>query len=241
MHRSALFLGGALVLVSAFPAQAQYGPTGNSIKFRIGAFLPSGSSEFWDANEAAFTLDHNDFDDGMIGASYVAAINNHFEMGFNIDFYESTVRSADREFVDQAGFPILHDTRLRLAPLTVDVRFLPGGRYRVRGARGDRLVRKPVPVLGAGAGANFWRYEEFGDFVASDQSIVFDRLDDDGVEFERHVLAGVELPVGAGWAFTFEGRYSWSEATPSGPFTPLELGKLDLSGASVLFGGSVQF
>lgn len=242
MKRPGLFIAGILLVVAAaLPAQAQ---PESSIRFRLGGFFPEGDSDFWRVNEAVFTLDHSDFNDPMIGGSFVTGLTNHAEIGFNIDFYDSTVRSAERDFVDQDGFLILHDTTLRMAPLTVDIRFLPGGRYAVRGARGQRFVRRPVPFLGVGAGLNFWRYEEFGDFVDAsvDPPVVFfDRLTDDGAEPEAHVLAGIEFPAGPAWSFTLEGRYTWCEVTPEGPFSDLDLGKLDLSGLSLFAGGSFQF
>lgn len=245
MRRSRLLaLGLLLLLAPALPARAQSGGSQESMKFRFGAFFPQGSSEFWDVNEQVFTIDSSDFDDFMFGASYVTALSNHMELGFNADFYDAGVRSAYRNFVDQNNNPILHDTWLRLAPFTMDVRFLPGGRYAVRGEHGDRRVLKPVFYLGVGAGVNYWRYEEAGDFVGgpiTNLTIAYDRLTDDGFAPEAHALAGVEFPVGPAWSFGFEGRYSWSEATPGGQFSSLDQGKLDLSGVAVFGGFSVQF
>jgi hypothetical protein len=184
MKRPGLLAAGVILLAAAtVPAFAQSGGAENSLRFRLGGFFPKGGGDFWTTNEAAFTIDHSDFNDAMVGASYVTSLGNHAELGFNIDFYDSTVRSAERDFVDADGFAILHDTRLRMAPLTVDIRFLPGGRYGVRGSHGQRFVRRPAPFVGVGAGVNFWRYEEFGDFVDAQvdpPEIFFDRLTDDG-------------------------------------------------------------
>jgi hypothetical protein len=243
MRRSARLVVAALLLVApTLPSWAQPGGGGASVKMRLGGFFPSGSSEFWEVNEEVFTLDHSDFDDFMFGGSWVTSLSNHVEVGFNVDFYDAVVLSAYRDFVDQDGFQILHDTALTLVPLTVDVRFLPGGRFAVRGARGERLVRKPVPYIGVGAGVNFWEYEEVGDFVGGIvPTVFFDRLTDDGVDPEAHALLGIELPVGPAWSFTVEGRYSWSEATPGGRFTELDQGKLDLGGFAFFGGAAVQF
>ena len=91
-----------------------------SFQVRLGGFFPEGESNFWADNESIFTLNASDFDDGAIGATFSRAYGNHLEMDFNIDHYNGTTVSEYRNFVDAAGFPILHDTE-RL------VGFLPRG------------------------------------------------------------------------------------------------------------------
>ncbi len=231
----------AALALGVAPAAAQPPGTEGSLRFRIGAFYPSGDSSFWDVNESTFTLDRSDFNDTIVGASYVASIGNRLEIGFNVDVYDDIERSAYRDFVDEDGFPILHDTRLRIVPVSADVRFLPAGRYAARGKAGRHLVRRPAFFLGAGIGVSYWEYEEVGDFVASDLSIFFDRLKDSGTAFTTHVTAGVDFPVGPYWNVTGEGRYSWSEATPGGDFRSLGLGDLDLGGFAAFVGLSRQF
>jgi opacity protein-like surface antigen len=118
---------------------------------------------------------------------------------------------------------------------------LPIGRYARRGPDGRQYVRRPVPYLGAGIGMVYWQYEEEGDFVATDLSIVYDRLTDSGTTFETHVLAGVEFPVSPAWNITLEGRYSWANTSVGGAFTTINPGDLDLGGFSVLVGGALRF
>jgi hypothetical protein len=238
------FVLATALLTGASPLMAQPPGTDGSVRFRFGGYFPSGDSSFWDANQQTFTLDASDFRDWMVGASFVTSLNNWLELGFNVDFYDAAQRSADRDYVDESGFPILHDTSLELIPLTVDLRVLPAGRYALRGEGGQLRVRRPVPYLGAGVGLTYWEYMEEGDFVGFDSLgpfIYYDRLKDSGTEFVTHVLAGVEFPMGVSWNFTFEGRYMWAEATPSGAFSSLELGDLDLGGFAGFFGFSKQF
>ena len=219
------------------------GPPGQDggLNFRAGGFFPAGSSDFWDVNEAAFTQDKSDFNGLIGGVGYTAAITNYFEFDVNADFYSASARSADRNFTDQNGFAILHDARLSILPVTVGFRVLPAGRFGKRGAEGQRLVRRPVPYIGAGVGMAYWQYEEEGDFVASDLSIVYDRIKDTGLEFEKHVQVGIEFPIAPDWNFGFEIRRSWAEATPSGGFAVVNPGKLDLGGVGVFFGASMRF
>lgn len=242
MKRTAAVVAFAIVsILSTSLGSAAPPGTDGAFNIRLGGFFPSGDSAFWETNEAAFTLDHSDFDGVVFGLGYTAAMNNYFEIGLNADFYAEEVRAADRNFNDQFGNPILHDSRLAIYPFTADLRILPAGRFTVRGADHRRYVRRPVPYLGGGIGMSYWRYEEEGDFVASDLSIVYDRLTDDGFELETHVMAGIEFPVSPHWNLTFEARHSWAEATPGGAFTAVNPGKLDLGGTSVYVGGSYRF
>ena len=214
--------------------------TDNTVQVRLGGFFPSGDSDFWDETEEVFTLDASDFDDFILGFSFVHSINNDFEVGLNVDFYEETALSQYRGFVDESDLPILHDTQLELVPVTVDVRFLPGGRYRIR--PGGRRVIKPVFYVGAGVGLNLWDYEEFGDFLdfTEDPPEIFpDFFRDSGTAFEAHLLAGAELPLGRMTNMLIEGRYSSSDDDLSGDFAGL--GELDLSGYSFYWGLSFRF
>jgi len=108
-------------------------PTEARSQFRFGGFFPSGNSAFWDASEFYFTLDESDFNDIILGGSWLTPLNNHLELGFNIDFYDATVLAADAQFEDEIGNPILHDTSLSMIPMTVDLRIYPAGRNAVRG------------------------------------------------------------------------------------------------------------
>jgi len=102
MKRSmTLLAAGFLLLVPAVPTRAgviEEPDSNGSIQFKVGWFFPSGDSDLWRINESAFTQDHSDFNDGVIGFTYVAPMSTHVEIGFNVDLYESTVRSADRGF-----------------------------------------------------------------------------------------------------------------------------------------------
>ena len=241
--RRRLVVAACITVACLAAGSASAAPPGSSgaFTFRLGGFFPSGDSEFWRINEAAFTLDHSDFDGIIGGIGYTGSVNNYFEVGANLDFYSEVVRSADRNFSDTLGNPILHDTRLYEAPLTLDFKFLPTGRYARRGAGGNRYVRHPVPYIGAGVGGVYWQYEEQGDFVASDLSIVYDRFVDSGFAWEQHVLAGVEFPVSPNWGITLEGRYAWCDTSVGGAFSTLNPGRLELGGASFFVGGALRF
>ena len=239
MRRAIATVATSLLLLAGGSLDARAGHNYDfAFQFRLGGFFPDGESAFWDDTEESFTLDVSDFDDAILGLSFVGSFNNHVEAGLNIDFYEGESFSAVRGFVDEDGFPIFHDSWLRTVPLTIDVRFLPFGRYRQRPQ--GRNVLQPVFYLGGGVGLTYWEYEEEGDFVDfTNDEIFFDRFIDDGFAFETHALAGLELPFGRTWSLLLEGRYSWADDDLGGDFAGL--GEIDLSGPSAYIGGSFHF
>lgn len=248
MRKPAMMLVAVTVLLTAAaPAAAETRRTEDpthSIQFRVGAFFPTGGGTFWDDTERTFDLDIGDLQDFSLGFTYVAGVNNWLEVGFNADLYRSESRSAYRtdEWVDQLGLPILHDTRLRLLPLTVDLRGLPAGRYTLRGDDRQHRVRKPVPYLGLGFGVKFWEYQEKGDFLdfsLDPPEVFYARYKESGAALEGHALAGVELPLGKRTSILFEGRYSWASANPGGDFAGL--GRMRLDGASAYVGFARHF
>jgi hypothetical protein len=240
------FLAGAIALLLSasmslsFAQPARGGRFDRGFQFRIGGFLPEGGGDLWTDNEDVFTLSASDFDDVTIGMSFITPVSNNFEVGLNVDLYDGKVVSRYIDYFDEFEFPIYHDTNLQMLPLTVDFRFLPGGRYRSR--PGGRQVLKPVLYLGAGAGVNLWSYEEVGDFIDfSDLELpIFPGwYEDSGAALETHVLAGVELPMSPGFNILFEGRYSWSDDTMNEDFTGF--GGIELGGLWINVGGSFRF
>jgi len=214
----------------------------SAVQFRLGLFQLDGDSGFWDDTADVFTLEASDFDDAAVGFSYIRGVGEQLEVGFNADFFEERVRSEYRDFVDIDGYSILHDTELTIVPLTVDFRFVPGGRYRQR--PGGRQVPKPLFYVGAGIGITFWEYEEFGDFLDfgfDPPEIFYDEFQDEGAAFEIHALAGVEIPVSRRTNFLIEGRVSDSDDELGGDFSGLPERKIDLGGSSIYAGASIRF
>ena len=140
----------AATLLPITPAAAEPPGREGAFNFHFGGYFPKGGGDFWDANEAAFTLDHSDFNGLSGGVGYTASINNYIEFDFDATLYGASNTSADRNFVDQNGFAILHDSRLSMYPVTVSFRVLPAGRFGKRGTDGTHYVRRPVPYYGPG-------------------------------------------------------------------------------------------
>lgn len=229
----------AVGLLATDPALAQSGRGDGAFQLRVGGFFPSGEGEFWEDTEQIFTIDSSDFDSGVLGLSYVAGMTNFVELGLNADFYEKTVLSAERDFTDEFGDEVLHDTTLSQIPVSVDLRLLPLGRYKHRHRGGG--VLQPVIYVGGGIGVSFFEYEEIGDFVGdfgNGPEVFFDRFRDSGSAFSTHVVGGLEFPVSPQFNLMFEARHTWADAELSDDFGGQEI---ELGGTAAYVGGSFRF
>jgi hypothetical protein len=212
----------------------------HAFQVRFGYFFPEGGGTLWDDVGNRFTLGPEEFNGPTWGLSFVTAVNANFEIGIHGDWYDRTVRSEERAFLDELGYPIEHDTTFSERPFAVDLRLVPGGRYRSAGRGGSSL--KPVFYLGAGVGINLWEYEETGEFVdATDPTlpIYYGSFKESGEALEARVLAGLELPVSPGFNVLVEGRYSWSQDDLSRDL--VDLGEIELGGAWGFVGASFRF
>jgi hypothetical protein len=219
---------------------AGYGDVG-AFQVRLGGFFPAGGGDVWRDNQEFFTFNVNDMNSAMLGLSVVRSATSWLEFGFNADVYDGSTASAERGVTDEFGFPVFHETRLRLLPITADLRIVPGGR-RLGGGRGG-YAPAPVFYFGGGLGLALWEYEESGEFVdfgAPGLPIYAGDFRATGVAMESHLLAGLELPLGPAWGLLFEGRYSWADDQLDNADFP-DFGRLDLGGPSLFVGASFRF
>lgn len=230
MKRTRSALVACCTLLALFGLPTQAGSFERSFQARLGGFLLEGESDFWDDNASVFTLEASDFDDTMLGLTYSVPFNRFFEVDLNADLFDETVVSEYRA----SGFPILHDSTLQMVPVTLGVRFVPFG-------RGKHGGKRPVLFVGAGAGVNFWRYEEFGDFIDFSDSAnpIFGDFRESGEAFVSYAAAGLELPISDNFAVGVEARYFDSDDDFKGDFAGL--GTLDMTGVSASITGRWRF
>jgi hypothetical protein len=225
----------ALLALATTSAAAQTMPERmprHSFQLRFGYFFPQGEGTLWDDSASRFTLAPDDFNGPAWGLSFVSAVNDNFEIGVHGDWYSKTVVAEERQFVDEFGYAVVHDTTLEQRSFAFDVRLIPGGRSGL----------KPVFYIGAGLGVNIWNYEETGDFVdAGDPTlpIYFGMFEESGEALEARVLAGIEVPLSPGFNLLFEGRYTWAQGELNQDLADFE--RLDLGGAWGFVGASFRF
>jgi len=226
-----LFLAGLMVAAIMIPSVAS---AQQSLNFSIGGFVPRGedgrpNDDVLVNNRDFLAFDIKDFNGATYGAEWLTGLGNHFEAGLGLGFYSQTVPAIYPGFVNDDGTEIEQDIKLRVAPFTATIRFLPLG-HRKGGIE---------PYIGGGVGVFAWRYSETGQFLATDSSIFRGNFVTNGSASGPLILGGIRIPVG-NWGVGFEARHQSAEGK-----IPAEDDfagtKIDLGGFTYNFTVNVRF
>lgn len=239
MMRTVLKGLSALVIVatSATAASAQ---VVQSFQVGFGGFSPRGfdgraAGDVLIENLTTFEpllFDIGDFKGANIFGEWAGAFGHHVEVAIGAGYYQRTAPSIYAFVIDdRTGRDIEQDLKLRIAPVTGLVRFLPFGRM------GD-----VQPYVGAGISALNFRYSEVGQFVdTSDYSIFEDRFIATGTTVGPVVLGGLRIPIkGDIYGLNLEWRYQFGEGN-LGSNSGFLTDKIDLSGGMFNVGFMVRF
>jgi len=219
-----VLVSAALVLATAAgaapPAAAQ-----QTLTVQIGAFLPKGedgrvAGDVLVINRQYLLFDFGDFNGVLVNGDWSMALGEFIEAGAGFGFYQATVPAIYDEWVNEDGFEIEQDLKLRIMPLTAVVKILPLGNKRAF-----------QPYVGGGLGVYFWRYSETGEFLATDETIFSDSFAESGTSVGPVAVFGVRGLVSPSAFIGAEGRYQWGTANLSEDFLS---DKLDLGGFSIL-------
>jgi opacity protein-like surface antigen len=222
------------MLIASVPAWAQHHSyherrayeRDGAFRLRVGSFRPDGDSQYWDDKRIDFTGDPSDFENASIGADYLLSLNPHFGVLFSGSYFQGDTTQSYRDFVDNRGDRIRHDTRLDIGSFTGGLMFNLTGP--------DAPI---IPYVGVGGGLYSWRLEESGDFIdfnTPHRDIFTANLKSDGVAFGHYFLAGLEAPITRRVSVFAEGRWTRVDDDLNGDFEGF--GKLDLSGREVAAG-----
>jgi hypothetical protein len=203
----------------------------------VGGFVPNGldaraSNDVLVQDTNIFLFNFNRFTGPTVGGEWLAALGEHVEAGAGLGYYSRTTPAIDRDFVDQNGFNVAADFRLRVVPFSATFRVLPFG----HGA--------PIqPYVGAGVGVFAWRYSETGDFVLADGSIRRGDVNTaTGGAVGPVVLGGIRFPIGPA-APGFEVRWQHAKGDLPAPALGHDFAGsvIDLGGFNYLFTFNIRF
>jgi outer membrane protein W len=238
--RCALGLAAAGAVLAPTAAQAQITRVSSAdhrqaIGFNIGYFAVRGEDSrhaedvlVTDLDSLAFDI--KDFNSATVGGEWLIGFNQFVEGGIGVGFYQKTVPSVYRGFVNTNNSEIEQELKLRVVPITATVRFLPIGHAAVE------------PYVGAGLGAFSWRYSEVGQFVDfSDNSIFRDRFVAKGTAVGPVILAGLRAPFADVWAIGGEVRYQKAVGDTKPEESRLLDNKIDLGGWTANFTIHLRF
>jgi hypothetical protein len=237
-----LALAAAWIALAPVAAEAQIrrvsgSDTRQSFGVNLGGFFPRGEDSRVEAdvlveNRSSLIFDIGDFKGFSVGAEYLFGVTDHIELGGDVSFYQRSVPSVYAIPVHEDGREIEQDLKLRIAPITASVRFLPTGRYAT-----------VQPYIGIGAGILNWRYSETGEFVDfSDDTIFRDRFAASGTEVAPVVLGGVRFLADV-WTVGGEVRWQKASADTGGASAGFVEGgdKIDLGGWTANFNIHFRF
>lgn len=238
MRRSLKLLGIPVVALAALAASAVSASAQivQSVNLSVGVLMPRGEDarmnhDVWLANVPVFRFEVKDFTGGEASGEWNVAFNNRVELGLGGAFYQHTVPTLYRDYVNKDHSEVMSDFKLRTIPMTAVVRFIPFGR-----------PGQFQPYVGGGVAVTSWRYSEIGDFIDfNDNFNVYNaRYIATGVSTGAVVLAGFRAPLGGDvYAITMEGRYQ----TGQGNLNTNDFldSKIDLGSTSLRFGFLIRF
>lgn len=223
MKKSQALLGAVLMggLMGLLPAEAR----ASGLELRVGGFLPKLDSILFADSLTLYTVQKSDFAGGFGGAEFTLNVHPNVELGLAVEGYSREIPTTYRDYVRPSGREIEQTLKFQTVPVSAIVRFVPSGRY-----------RKVTPYLGGGISANFWKYEEWGDFIdfqASGQPVSFDSFKSTGVAFGPMVNAGIRYRLNTDLQITADYRHFWGKQIMPGDFRPNEI---DVSGDAITVG-----
>ena len=238
----ALVLAGVSLVgveVSATPPATQepdflFGAPRFSAGFRAGWSLARAESDLFDFTRELLTVGDGDFDAPTLGVDFALVLKERLDVVFGFEYSRSSTTSEFRDFVGTDDLPIVQKTTLTQFPLTASAKFylVPRGHEVSRYAW---VARSAAPYVGAGVGLQWYKFEQFGEFVDFDDLSIFEAmLTSSGWAPTVHVLGGVDVKLSRKMFLTVEGRYAWADAKLKDDFIGFD--PIDLTGFGVTAG-----
>jgi len=224
MWRRVVMGGAVAVALTAAPVMAQDSVVGVNIGgYLLRAEDARARGDALASNLSFLAYDLSDFNGLTFGGDYFISVGAFVEAGVGLNFFQRTVPSVYRGFVNADGSEVEQDLKLRVIPFTVTARFFP-------------LTRDVgfQPYVGGGVSFNRWRYSETGEFVDfSDFSVFRDNFVDQGTKSGPVFLGGVRFPLGA--SALIGGEYRFTRAVADlDPSLGFAGETVDIGGSSLL-------
>jgi hypothetical protein len=231
------------MLAAVQPARAQrtgdgflFGAPTGSFVVRSGFDQALAGSDLFAQTLSDFTLSKRDFAGINISAELSASLSPRWDLVFGGGWSGSSHASEYRDWVDNNDLPIRQTTSFQRVPLTV------GGRYFLapQGERIGHLAWVPnrvAPFVGGGLGAIWYRFRQYGDFIAlnsATKDVYSDDLSSSDWALAAYAEAGVDITLTPRIFLTGEGRYTWSRGHVGADY--YGFGRMDLSGVAVTVG-----
>lgn len=232
-----------LVLAAPDPVAAQDGflfrpPTFSlTVRATHGALRADG--DVYDFMTDELTLERGDFAGQGFGLEAAIAAHERVDLVLAVSRVQSAQRSEFREYIGADDLPIEQTTKLLRVPATVGLRLYPLGRGRALSAHAW-IPARITPYLQGGAGLQWYRLTQEGDFVDYETLNIFpDELRSSGSSVTAQVGGGADYWVTPRIALNADARYGWGSADLDATFPGFS--EIDLSGYQASIGLSFRF
>lgn len=243
--RGPLAVAGLLAL-SAPIAVAQ--DSGNGFLFQqpLGSFTINGGYAHASAGGGLFSfvtnelsLNKSDFSGGTVGVAAALRVAPRFDVELSTSYSGTSTQSNYRALVDQNNQEITQTTDFRRVPLMLSVKAY----LQPRGREVGKFAWVPsrfAPYVGVGAGAMWYSFHQYGDFVDYQTNGVFPSdLSSSQWTPAGQALAGVDVTLTPHLALTGEANYVLASAKLNNSF--LGFDQIDLSGLSATIGLTFRY
>jgi hypothetical protein len=216
-----------------------FGRPNTSIGLRGSWIFARAGSDLFDFVTKQLTLEKDDFNAPAFAADVAFSVSSRLQVEGGLEVTRLERASEYRDFVDNNLLPIAQTTALNTTHVMGGVRYA----LAPRGREVSRLVwvpNKVIPYVGAGAGAVYYQFRQYGDFVDFvDNSIFFESFRSTGWAPTAHVFGGVDVQLYRGLYATVQGRYTKASGKLGRDF--IDFDPIDLSGFRMSAGINLLF
>lgn len=216
-----------------------FGAPVGGVTFHGGWSAPRAGGDVFGFTTDQLTLSRGDFSSPSVGIDLSFRAFGQTQIVISTDYSGVSKHSEFRRYIDNNDQPIEQTTWFRRVPVTVSVKQYLTSAGRSIG-KFAWIPSRAAAYVGAGGGAQFYRFQQDGDFIDFDNLNVFsDKFRSEGWAPMAHVLAGFDYSLTPRFAVTTEGRYVWSHADLSNDFSGFK--PIDLSGFATNVGLTIRF
>jgi hypothetical protein len=238
----------SVALVLALPGAAIAQDAGHGFLFGapIGAFTfhagwaaARARSDLFAFTTDQLTLDRGDFSSPSIGMDIAINASRRTQIVLSGELSGVDRHSEFRKYIDNNDQPIEQSTTFSRLPVTLSVKQYLTSTGRSIGKLAW-IPTRAAAYVGAGAGMEYYQFNQEGDFVDFETLNVFhDTFSSDGWAPIAHALAGFDYTLSPHLAITTEARYVWSRGSLTHDFSGFT--PIDLSGFGTTLGLTVRF
>jgi hypothetical protein len=210
-----------------------------SLTIRGGWALAAAHSDLFSFTTNQLTLDRGDFSSPAVDVDLGLRVGRRTDVLFSAGLAETRKKSEFRGFIDNSGLPIEQRTQFARVPLAVSVKQYLSDRGRSIGKLAW-IPARVAPYVGAGGGAMWYQFRQYGDFVDFKTMDVFGAtLESKGWTPMGQAFAGAELSVSPRFAIVTETRYVAARKELESDFA--NFAPIDLAGFSTTAGLTIRF